>query len=232
MKRTKRKVAAGAAALLAVAGGGAAIAAAQLSPKQESQAVLNDAAKELGVSPSELSSALKGALEKRIDAAVAAGRLTKEQGDELKQRVESGDFPLFGIPGFGPGHGGFEHHEMFGGLESAATYLGVNEDELRSELESGKSLADVAKAEGKSVDGLVDAIVADAKKHLEEEVSEGDLTKEQADTMLSEIRQRTTDMVNGKLPEAGSRPSFGFRHDFEGGGGGPAAPPSFDDAAA
>ena len=47
-KRMKLKVAAGTAALLAVAGGGAAIAATQLSPKQESQTVLNDAAKELG----------------------------------------------------------------------------------------------------------------------------------------------------------------------------------------
>src|SRR6187551_2253664 len=115
-KRMKLKVAAGTAALLAVAGGGAAIAATQLSPWQESQTILNDAAKELGVSPSDLSAALKGALEKRIDAAVAAGRLTKDQGDELKKRVESGDFPLFGVPGYGPGHGGFEHHEMLGGL--------------------------------------------------------------------------------------------------------------------
>jgi len=225
-KRTKRKVAAGAAALLAVAGGGAAIAATQLTPKQESQAVLNDAAKELGVSPSELSSALKSALEKRIDAAVAAGRLTEAQGNELKRRIESGDFPLFGAPGFGPGHGGFEHHEMFGGLDAAATYLGLSEDELRSELASGKSLAGVAKAEGKSVDGLVDALVADAKKHLDEEVSEGDLTQEQADAMLAEIRQRITDMVNGKLPGPGPRPGFGFRHDFEDG------PPSFEGAAA
>src|SRR4029078_13191356 len=102
-KRMKRKVAAGAGALLAVAGGGAAIAATELSPKQESQTVLNDAAKELGVSPSDLSAALKGALEQRVHAAVAAGRLTKDQGDELKQRVESGEFPLFGVPGFGPG---------------------------------------------------------------------------------------------------------------------------------
>jgi len=47
-RRMKRKVAAGAAALVAVAGGGAAIAATQLSPKQESQAVLNDAAGQLG----------------------------------------------------------------------------------------------------------------------------------------------------------------------------------------
>jgi hypothetical protein len=230
MKRTKRKVAAGAAAFLAVAGGGAAIAATQLSPKQESQAVLNDAAKELGVSPSDLSSALKSALEKRIDAAVAEGRLTKGQGDELKQRVESGDFPLFGIPGFGPAHGSFEHHEMFGGLDSAATYLGVSEDELRSELESGKSLADVAKAKGKSVNGLVDALVADARKHLDAEVSEGDLTQDQADEILSRLQEGIKAMVNGERPSGLPGPGFGFRHDFE--GGDPAAPPFFDDAAA
>jgi polyhydroxyalkanoate synthesis regulator phasin len=225
-KRMKRKVAAAAAALLAVAGGGAAIAATQLSPQQESQAVLNDAAKQLGVSPSELSSALKSALEKRIDAAVADGRLTKEQGDELKQRVESGDFPLFGIPGFGLGHGGFEHHAMFGGLDSAATYLGVSEDELRSELESGKSLADVAKAKDKSVDGLVDALVADAKKHLDEEVSEGHLTRDQADQILSRLEEGIRAMVNGERPSSMPGPGFGFRHDFGGG------PPSFDSAAA
>ena len=105
-KNVKRKMAAGAVALLAVAGGGAAIAATQFSPKQESQAVLNDAASQLGVTPTELSAALKSALVKRIDTAVAAGRITKAQGDETKQRVESGDFPLFGFgPGFGPGPG-------------------------------------------------------------------------------------------------------------------------------
>jgi polyhydroxyalkanoate synthesis regulator phasin len=224
-KRIKRKVAAGAAALLAVAGGGAAIAATQLSPNQESQTVLNDAAKELGVSPSELSAALKSALEKRIDAAVAAGRLTQSQGDELKQRIESGDFPLFGVPGFGPGHGGFEHHEMFEGLDAAATYLDVSEEELRTELESGKSLANVAKSKGKSVDGLVDALVADAKKHLDEEVSEGNLSQAQADQFLSRLEEGIRAMVNGERPSIAPGPGFGFRHDFE-------EPPPFDGAAA
>lgn len=221
-KNLKRKIAAGTAALLAVAGGGAAIAATQLSPKQESQTVLNDAAKELGVSPSDLSAAIKGALEKRVDAAVAAGRLTKEQGNDLKQRIESGDFPLLG---FGPGPGGFEHHEMLGGLDAAAAYLGLSEDQLRAQLESGKSLAEVAKAKAKSVDGLIDALVADAKKHLDEEVAEGHLTKSQAEQMLSRLEDGIRAMVNGEPPHIVPGPGFGFRHDFEG-------PPPFDGAAA
>ena len=221
-KNLKRKIAAGTAALLAVAGGGAAIAATQLSPKQESQTVLNDAAKELGVSPSDLSAAIKSALEKRVDAAVAAGRLTKEQGDDLKQRIESGDFPLFG---FGPGPGGFEHHEMLGGLDAAAAYLGLSEDELRAQLESGKSLAEVAKARAKSVEGLVDALVADAKKHVDEEVAEGQLTQSQAEQMLSRLEDGIRAMVNGERPHIVPTPGFGFRHDVEG-------PPPFDGAAA
>jgi hypothetical protein len=221
-KNLKRRIAAGTAALLAVAGGGAAIAATQLSPKQESQTVLNDAAKELGVSASDLSAAIKGALEKRVDAAVAAGRLTKEQGNDLKQRIESGDFPLLG---FGPGPGGFEHHEMLGGLDAAAAYLGLSEDQLRAQLESGKSLAEVAKAKAKSVDGLIDALVADAKKHLDEEVAEGHLTKSQAEQMLSRLEDGIRAMVNGEPPHIVPGPGFGFRHDFEG-------PPPFDGAAA
>jgi hypothetical protein len=216
-KNVKRKVAAGAAVLFAIAGGGVAIAATQLSPKQENQAVLNDAASQLGVTPSELSKALKTALAKRVDAAVAAGRLTKEQGAELKQRIESGDVPLFGLSGR---HGGSEHHGHFGGLDAATSYLGLTESQLRTELDSGKTLAAVAKAHGKTVDGLVQAIVADAKKHLDQEVADGRLTKAQEQQILSGLQQRVTDMVNGK------RPAMGERRNFDG------PPPAFDGAAA
>src|SRR5919201_1044571 len=95
--RLTPKVIAGAVAGLAVAGGGAAVAATQFGSPKENQAVLNDAAKQLGVQPSALSAALKKALENRVDAAVAAGRLTKAEGDELKQRIELGDVPVSGL---------------------------------------------------------------------------------------------------------------------------------------
>ena len=38
-------------------------------------------------------------------------------------------------------------------LAAAATYLGLTEAELRTELQAGKTLAQVAKAKDKSVDG-------------------------------------------------------------------------------
>lgn len=229
----KRKVAVGAAAALAVGGAGAGIAATKLasSPSDESQAVISAAAKQLGVQPKALSGALKKALEDRIDAAVAAGRLTKAQGNELKQRIESSEFPLvaprFGHDGFG--HHGFGHHAFghhgFPGLDAAASYLGLSEDALRSNLESGKTLAQVAKDQGKSVDGLVAALKADLKQHLDKAVSDGRLTKEQAGRILANADSRLQALVDGKFPGPPGGPGrFGRGPSPEGVGfGGPDA---------
>ena len=98
--KKRSKIAAGAGAALAVAGAGAALAADRMTPKAESQAIVNDAAKQLGVDPAKLSDALEQALKNRIDAAVKDGRLTKEQGDAMKRRITSAAFPLFIGPGF------------------------------------------------------------------------------------------------------------------------------------
>ena len=219
--RLRPKVIAGAVAGLAVAGGGGAYAATQFgSPQQENQAVLNDAAKQLGVEPSALSAALKKALENRVDEAVAAGRLTQAQGDELKQRIESGDVPLFG----GPGFGFHERGALFGGLDAAASYLGLTDAQVRSDFRSGKSLADIADAQGKSVDGLVQAIVDAAKTKIAAAVAAGRLTQSQTDSILSGLKSHVTDFVN-RTP-----PRFGLHNGFRGGGvrGGPLVGPGLD----
>ncbi len=224
MRKRDKTIIAGAAAAFAVAGAGGAIAATDaLSPEDRSQAVIDDAAKELGVEPSALSDALKHALENRIDEAVEAGRLTEEQGKELKKRIDSADVPLvFGgvrpgdRHGFGPGSGHFGFF-AFGGLDAAASYLGLDEDELRDALADGKSLAQVAKDEGKSVDGLVNALVADAEKRIDAAVDDGRLTQGQADELKQSLRGRVTDLVNrerGELPELHEHrfgPGFGQR---------------------
>ncbi len=198
-----RTIAIGVAAVLAVAGGGAAVAATQLGdPKAESQTIVADAAKELGVQPSALTKALQNALESRVDAAVAAGKLTKAQGDALKARIDSGEMPLFAGPrGFAGPHGGLGHHGRLAELDSAAAYLGISENALRTELVAGTSLADVAQAKGKSVDGLVTALVEAATKKIDAAVTAGRLTKEQATTMKADLKQRVTDLVNGTRPE-------------------------------
>lgn len=204
----RRKIVIVGAAALAVAGGGAALAASTGGPQDERKAVLDDVAKELGVTPARLTAALKKALENRVDAAVAAGRLTKEQGEALKKRIEAQDFLAIGGARLGPGPGpgrGFGHHGFggmrgFGASGAAATYLGLSKDELRSQLADGKSLAEIAKSKGKSVDGLVTALLADTKTRLDAAVKAGRLTQAQADQMLQNAKKRLTDLVNAKPP--------------------------------
>lgn len=207
MNRT-RQLSIGVAALLAAAGGGVAIAASDSSPSQENQAVLDSVAKQLGISSSKLGNALKQALGERVDAAVAAGRLSREQADALKGRINSDEFPLFGgLRERGVGHFGF-----LGKLDAAAHYLGLTEEQLRTQLENRKSLAQIAQDRSKSVGGLVDALVNAAKEHVDAAVAAGRLTRAQADEMLDNLRDRITRTVNST---GLGRPHFrqkGFRH--------------------
>ena len=209
MTRNRKLMLGLAAALLAAAGGGVAIAASDSSPQEENQAIIDDAAKQLGISSSKLSDALKKAVSDRVDAAVAAGRISKDEGDALKQRIDSDEYPLF----LGP-HRGFGHFGFFGGDSAVASYLGLTEAQLRSELEAGKTLAQVAQAHGKSVGGLIDVLVADTKKHLDAAVAAGRLTQAQENELLSGLRDRITNRVNSRAPEGFRHfgPPDGFRH--------------------
>lgn len=196
---------------------GVAVAGGALGSDKEKEAFLSDAAKRLDVTPAQLKAALQGAYDARIDAAVAAAKITKEQGEAMKQRAKDGVLPPFG----GRGHGGLGggHHggpgRHFGkGLSTAATFLGLTEAELRTQLVSGKSLAEIAKAEGKTVAGLEAALTADAKNKLDAAVKAGRLTQAQADEALKRMTERLDDVVNGTAFR-------GDRHGRPGWGGSP-----------
>ena len=232
----KRKVIAGAAAALAVGGAGAGIAATKLtdSPSVESKAIIDDAAKQLGVQPQALTDAIKKALSDRVDKAVADGRLTKEQGAELKERIAADEFPLFGPPAFGPHFGA--PHPFFHGLDAAATYLGLTDAQLRSRLNGGKTLAEIAKAENKSVDGLKTAMQKDAKEKLDAEVKAGRLSKDDETQVLKDLDSRIDDLVNAQLRmQFRNHRGFGgrgFDRRFDDDGPPPVAPGAGDAAAA
>jgi len=197
-KSIKRVVVAGASLALVGGGVGGAIAATtDATPETGQAAFLADAAGRLGVQPSELENALERAALDRVDAAVKDGRLTQSEADAIKARISSGDLgPGFGLlmPGFG------EHVGIVFGLDAAASYLGLTEAQLRTDLDSGKSLAEVAAVQGKSVDGLKQALLADAKSHLEQAVKDGKITAAQEQQMLSDLSSRLDEIINGTLP--------------------------------
>jgi ferredoxin len=78
-------------------------------------------------------------------------------------------------------HGGRHRGEH---LEAAATALGITADELRTELEAGKTIAEVAEAQGVDIETVIDALVTDA---------------------TADLRERITAMVNGDLSFGGGR---------------------------
>ena len=192
MKKLNRNIIIAGLVVAGLAGTGAAIAANQTSPKEEQKAVIDDAAKQLGVAPDKLTAALQQALVNRVEQAVKDGRLTREQADAVIARIKSGDLPLGG-PGFGKGgdHGGFGRHgggfgKAFGDTRAAAaTYLGVTEEQLQTAREAGKSLADIAKEKGKTTEGLKAAMLAAVTKAADDAVTAKKLTKEQRDAIVA-----------------------------------------------
>jgi hypothetical protein len=185
-------------ALAAIGGAGAAIAAAQDSPSSRASSYIEGVAKHLGVSTDELKDAMKAAAVDEVDAALAEGRISEDEAEALKERIESGEAPPFFGPFLGPRFDHFPGRPHLDGmpfffeekLSTAADYLGLTADELEAKLNEGSSLADVAEAEGKSVDGLKQALVDDATERIDQAVEDGKLTEDDASRLLNGLAAR------------------------------------------
>ncbi len=228
MSFAKRKLAVGAAGLAVLAGSGGAYAATQSSPSTakppdpsaQQNAFLDDLAKRLNVTRDKLDEALKGAASDRVDAAVAAGQLTKEQGDKIKQRIQSATaLPPLGLgPGMhgrGPGGPGrLSPGFGFGpgkSLSSAAKFLGLTDAELRAQLRDGKSLADVAKDKGKTAADLKAAMKSAITAELDQAVKDNKLTADQRTKILDNIDARLDNLINNTPKGGPMRPRFRWR---------------------
>ncbi len=232
--KLRRQLAIGGAVLAAAAVGGGAYAATQ-SNTNPRQAFLNDVAKRLKVSPQQLNSAISSARLDQLNAAVKAGRLTQAQANAIKRQMQAhGGAPFFGpgrfglhrgfgppVPG-GPMPGG---PMLAGPLGGASSYLGLTPPQLFKQLVAGKSLAQVAQAQHKSVSGLEKAMEATVKARLDKAVKAKIITSAQEQKVLSRIPA----LINRKVNRAGYGPRFFFRS-FHGRGGavrpGLAVPPA------
>jgi hypothetical protein len=183
-----KKLVIGATGLVMLAGAAGAVAATQGSTNSGAQAYINDLASRLSVTPSALTAAIKAAESDRIDAAVAAGTLTQAQASALKARIQLST----GVPFLGHRFSGGGVRGGFGGRDAtAAQYLGIAEATLRTDLQAGQSLAQIAAATpGKSVDGLKAAIVAAETTRLGAAVASGQITTQQEQQRLTDLQSR------------------------------------------
>lgn len=157
---------------------------------------LNALVERLGVTLEKFKSDYLGALTDTLDKAVKDGNLTQKQADQLKSkfsnRLDQGDlpgfFPPFGRRGFGHfgfGRGGF--FGMKGGFElsSVAKALNMPVADLISELQAGKTIADVAKEKNVDLAQVKASVLSDLKARLDQAVQNGNLTQARADEIYN-----------------------------------------------
>jgi hypothetical protein len=150
-----------------------------------------------------LKAAIKAEAKADVDKDVAAGRVTAAERDAFLAAVDARIADLVDRTGFalrGPGGGPGGHHGGHGVLAAAAVtkYLGLTQAQLGEQLRAGKSLAEIAVAQGKTVAGLKDAMTADAKTHLDAEVAAGELTAAEAAQRLADLKTMLDEIVQNK----------------------------------
>ena len=171
-----------------------------------------DVAAAQGVDISVVEQAILTDIQEHLAAEVAAGDLTQEEADA--RLADAGD-KVTDIVNRAPGEGergrrGPGGPRGFRNADTVAETLGLTVDELQAARQAGQSLAEVAAEQGVDVDTLVQAIVDDIETHLADEVTEGDLTQEEADARLADVEQRVTHQVN-TTPGEGDRGPGGPR---------------------
>ncbi|MEC0182047.1 hypothetical protein P4H61_11145 [Paenibacillus peoriae] len=78
--------------------------------------------------------------------------------------------------------------------------LKLSSSQLETQLKAGKSLATIAKAQGVSLNSVVDVLVSDMKAKLSTEKQNGKITANEYNQHVSNLKQMITDMVNGVKP--------------------------------
>ncbi len=212
---TMKKKAAAAALAAGLLGGGAAgmiLGSTGVSGAQETTTTVEQQAGDSGQSDATTSDAGRPDISEHFTSALAPlvedGTITQAQADAVIAALAEAGPPEGGDHG---GRGGMGRGGP--GLDSAAEALGITADELRTELEGGATIAEVAAAKGVDVQTVIDAMVAGVKAHLDEEVASGEHTQAEADEKLADATQRITDSVNNGMPERGERPADDTQED-------------------
>ncbi len=158
----------------------------------------------LGIDEQKLRDALKTTSIQQVDKALADGEITADEATRIKEAINSGTAPLFGLPGGfehghrgGPGGPGAGHADADGA--ALATFLGIDQATLRSELQVGKTLAQEAEAHGKSREQLKAFLTQQFSTKIDAEQQAGRITSDQAATM----KQKFADALDSVVDRAG-----------------------------
>jgi hypothetical protein len=139
-----------------------------------------------------LKAAMLAAVKTRLDAAVTAGKATAaqeqtklERASKLIDRIVNAKI------------GTVERRAAKARLlKVAARYVGVTPQALAKDLKAGKSLAQVATANGKTAAGLKDALLKPFKAQLDKATAAKRITESQAQDRLTKISARLDKLIS------------------------------------
>lgn len=171
---------------------------ADLKTEVESGKSIAEIASAKGVSLDTIINAIIADETTQLKQAVTDGRFTQAQADtrlaNLKLTLPTQlQTKWVGMPQGAAGQGGQRGGPMAGlrggaQMATVAKALGITEDELNTELQAGKSIADVAAEKDVAINTVVDAVVAEQETALKQAVTDGKLTQAQADQRLALLK--------------------------------------------
>lgn len=146
------------------------------------QTFLDRFASILGVDKDRIVAAAKEAGKQTVDEAVQQGKITAEQAERIKARIDEGQFfpcPFPGrkAPGFGGPH-----------LDALAQALGMTTEELKAQLEQGKKISDIAREKGLTEEQLRQKLVEARIQAIRQAVEEGKISQDKADEMIQRLQ--------------------------------------------
>lgn len=140
-----------------------------------------------------------------IDALVADAT---ERLEEIQASLPERMTELVNRTGWGEHDGprGGRHGARRVALATAAEAIGISVDDLRTALQDGSTIAEVATANDVEVQTVVDALVAEATERIDAAVADGRLDADRAEEIKAELPDRITARVNGDDPGPGDGP--------------------------
>ena len=141
-----------------------------------------------------------------INELVSSGEITQAEADEWLAELgtDVADF----LNSTGEEWESCEFGEFEEGMEDGADWIGIttqklgmDEDALFKALEEGKTIAQLAEEKGVDAQSIVDEIIAEESKFLNELVSSGEMTQAEADEWLAEMTAGSTFFLNESLAD-------------------------------
>lgn len=163
-------------------------------------------AQNLGIDEQKLRDAIKKTALDEIDAAEAGGKLTKAQADKIRNAINSGTFPNFGIGELGHKGGPGVGRDDYRGASSPtdiAQFLGVDQTTLMNELKGGKTLAQVAQDHGKTRDDLKGFLVKRYDDMIDQAVKDGRFDSTKADPLKKNYAATVDKVIDSAMPFGG-----------------------------